>query len=195
MKIFNKIILLLTGHLAGYQIVTGIENYSTLLIFYYTIFFGILLITCLLILLFDFEILKNRMVVIISTLLPLSFSLGMIKFYYPDYHYYYLCFCTIGFLSIFFSRFYLKEKIATIILALVHGAAGLLIFFLPIILVASGKVNLQYSFVSFGGALIGIGGLLLVFLKMGKPILSKETIYNLFPVILLLMTIAFILAM
>jgi len=43
-----------------------------------------------------------------------------------------------------------------------------------------------------GGALIGVGGLLLSFLKAGKPILSHETILKVLPGLLLLMTICFV---
>jgi hypothetical protein len=43
-----------------------------------------------------------------------------------------------------------------------------------------------------GGALIGLGGLLLSFLKAGKPILSRETIFKVLPGLLLLMTACFV---
>jgi len=41
--------------------------------------------------------------------------------------------------------------------------------------------------------LIGIGGLLLAFLKVGKPLLSRATILRILPGLLLLMTAAFVL--
>ena len=77
-------------------------------------------------------------------------------------------------------------------LALVHGVAGLTIFLLPIFLVLQGTVNPAFTLVGIGGALIGIGGLLLSFLKMGKPILSRETILKILPGLLLLMTFCFV---
>jgi hypothetical protein len=43
-----------------------------------------------------------------------------------------------------------------------------------------------------GGALIGIGGLLLSFLKTGKPILSRETILKVLPGLLLVMTATYV---
>ena len=46
--------------------------------------------------------------------------------------------------------------------------------------------------VGLGGALIGVGGLLLSFLKAGKPILPRETIFRILPELLLLMTAAFV---
>jgi len=40
--------------------------------------------------------------------------------------------------------------------------------------------------------MIGLGGVLLYFLKTGKPIVSREIILHIFPGVLLLMTIAFV---
>jgi hypothetical protein len=50
-----------------------------------------------------------------------------------------------------------------------------------------------FSLVGLGGALIGLGGLLLSFLKTGKPILSRNTILKILPGLLLLTTAAFVL--
>ncbi|MBI5945679.1 MAG: hypothetical protein HY864_15065 [Chloroflexi bacterium] len=75
---------------------------------------------------------------------------------------------------------------------MVHGIAGLTIFLLPIILSVQGKTQPLFSLVGIGGALIGIGGLLLSFLKAGRPILSRETIFKILPILLLLMTICFV---
>jgi hypothetical protein len=40
--------------------------------------------------------------------------------------------------------------------------------------------------------MIGLAGLLLYFLKTGRPIVSREIILRIFPAILLLMTLAFV---
>jgi hypothetical protein len=66
------------------------------------------------------------------------------------------------------------------------------IFLLPIILSAQGQVMPLFSLVGVGGALIGLAGLLLSFLKTGKPILSRDTIMRLFPMLLLLTTALFV---
>jgi hypothetical protein len=60
--------------------------------------------------------------------------------------------------------------------------AGLIIFILPIGLSLKGIVSPQFSLVGIGGGLIGLTGLLLMFLKMGKPILSQKAIYSIFPI-------------
>jgi len=60
------------------------------------------------------------------------------------------------------------------------------------ILSIQGQVPVGYLLVSLGGGLIGLGGLLLAFLKAGKPLLSQEVIYQLLPIILFLMSLSFI---
>jgi hypothetical protein len=46
--------------------------------------------------------------------------------------------------------------------------------------------------VGIGGGLFGIGGMLLSFLKTGKPILPQEKILSILPVLMLLTTAAFV---
>jgi hypothetical protein len=66
------------------------------------------------------------------------------------------------------------------------------IFLLPIIVSFRGNTEFLFSLVGVGGALIGLGGLLLAFLKAGKPILARETILKLLPGLLLAMTLCFV---
>ena len=86
----------------------------------------------------------------------------------------------------------MEGAMAVIPLASVHGIAGMLIFLLPIIFSIQGKAPSGFFWVGIGGALIGIGGLLLAFLKSGKPILSKDTILTVLPGLLMLMAAAFV---
>ena len=86
----------------------------------------------------------------------------------------------------------MQNKLPVIILAITHGIAGMTIFLLPIILSIQGGMKPLFSLVGVGGALIGIGGLLLSFLKTGKPILSRGTIMRLFPILLLVTTALFV---
>ena len=85
-----------------------------------------------------------------------------------------------------------ENKLTLFALVIVHGIAGLTIFLLPVILVFSGLVPSGFLLISVGGALISLGGLLLALLKAGKPLLSRETIFRLLPVLLLLMTAAIV---
>ena len=136
-----------------------------------------------------FEGLESQAVVITSAL---SISLGLISEHLPAYTLPYLVFCISGFLIIALTKFTASSQAATIVVALIHGVAGLIITFLPVILFFQGAVPAGYILVGLGGGLIGLGGLLLAFLKAGKPILSQKTILSVLPGLLLLMTAAFI---
>jgi len=86
----------------------------------------------------------------------------------------------------------MKNRLPLFILTIVHGIAGLTIFLLPLMLVLSGRMPPGFILISIGGALMGLGGLLLALLKAGKPLLSRETIFRILPVLLLIMTALFV---
>lgn len=189
----DRVLLLLTVVCAAYQVVVGIDNFSTLPIIAYTIAFGVLIVAGLLLIILGFEVLDSPAVVITTTIIPLSLSLGLVWQYLPTFQIPYLFFTCLGFLVIIATRpINLISNLPTIVLATVHGIAGMTIFLLPIVLSLQGAVRPVFSLVGAGGALIGVGGLLLSFLKTGKPILSKTTILKILPGLLLLVTVCFV---
>ncbi len=191
--ILDRILLLLTGLLAAYQIAVGIDGFSTIPMIAYSTAFGVLLVAGLLLLILGFEVLDSPIVVMISTIIPLSLATGLIWQYLPNYRVMYLIFAIIGFFAIVVTRALpIKNRFPLFILVMVHGVAGLTIFLLPIILVFSGLALSGFLLISVGGALIGLGGLLLALLKAGKPLLSREIIFRVLPGLLLLMTSAFV---
>ena len=190
--LLDRLLLLATVLLSAYQVVVGIEGLGTLAMASYTIAFGVLLVACLLLIILGLEVLDSPFVVIVSTVIPLSLSLGLVAEYVPDLTNAYLVFVLLGFIAVVLTRIFTPGRAAVITLAIVHGISGLLIFFLPIALTSRGETSASFLLVSLGGALIGIGGLLLAFLKTGKPILPRETILAILPGLLLLMTIAFV---
>jgi hypothetical protein len=193
MSILDRVLLLVTGLLAAYQIAFVIDDFSTLPLIAYTIAFGVLLVSGLLMILLGFEILDSPIVVIVSTIIPLTLSLGLVWQHLATFRVPYLVFVIIGFLAIAITRLFpMPSKLPTIVLATVHGIAGMTIFLLPIILSILGQTNPLFSLVGVGGALIGVGGLALSFLKAGSPILSKELILKILPVILFSMTLCFV---
>lgn len=191
-SVADRILLLLAVLLAAYQVVLGIDEFDTFPIICYTIAFGVLLVACLLLIILGFEILDSSPVVVISTIIPLSLSLGLVWEYFSLVRYYYLAFTILGLAAVVLSRRNAPGRSAVFVLAVVHGVAGLLIFLLPVLLSLRGVTNLGFMLVGIGGALIGIGGLLLSFLKTGRPILSRNVILSLLPGLLLLTTIAFV---
>ena len=188
----DRLLLLATVLLSAYQVVVGIEGLGTLAMASYTIAFGVLLVACLLLIILGLEVLDSPLVVIVSTVIPLSLSLGLVAEYLPELTAAYLLFVILGFIAVLLTRVFSPGPAAVITLAVVHGISGLLIFLLPIALTIGGETNNAFLLVSLGGAFIGIGGLLLAFLKTGKPILPRETILAILPALLLLMTACFV---
>ncbi|HNK62552.1 MAG TPA: hypothetical protein PKL78_07255 [Anaerolineales bacterium] len=189
----DRTLLLLTVLLASYQVSAGIDDFDTLPIIAYTIAFGVILVAALLIFILGMEVLDSPIVVIVSTIIPLSLAVGLAWQHLASWRTSYLVFAIIGFLAVTLTRSIpMPGKIPTIVLAVTHGIAGLTIFLLPIIISMQGQVKPLFSLVGIGGALIGLGGLLLSFLKTGRPILSRDTIMKLFPILLLLTTAFFV---
>lgn len=193
MTSIDRLLLLLTGLLAGYQVAVGIDGLGTVPITAYTIGFGVLLVAGLLLIILGFDVLDSPIVVIVSTIIPLSIALGLVWEHLASYRTPYLLFAIIGFLAVSFSRSIpLKGRLPTIIIAVVHGIAGMTIFLLPSILAANGTMKPAFALVGLGGAMIGLGGLLLSFLKAGKPIVPRQTILKILPGLFLLMTLCFV---
>jgi hypothetical protein len=189
----DRILILVTALLASYQIVVGIDGLGTVPITAYTIAFGALLVAMLLMLILGFGVLDSSIVVIVSTIIPLALSLGMVWEHLASYQTPYLLFTIIGFAAVIATRFLpMPGKLPTLVLAIVHGAAGMTIFLLPSILAANGTMNPGFALVGLGGAMIGLGGLLLSFLKTGRPILPRETILKVLPGLFMLMSACFV---
>jgi len=189
MSPLGRIMLLLTVLLAAYQIAIGVDKMGALPIFAYTVAFGVLLVAGLLLVILGFEVLESPAVVIISTVIPLSLSLGLVWEHLSAYRLPYAIFACLGFLAIVMTRLLpLKNRLPVAVLAVVHAVAGLL----PVVWAFSGRTASGFALVGVGGALIGVGGILLVLLKAGKPLLSRQTIYQVFPGLLLMMTAAFV---
>ena len=192
-SIVNRLILLVMCFVAGYQIITGVEGLASIPMIAYTVGFGVLLVSGLLLIILGLEVLDSPIVVIVSTIIPLSLSLGLIWEHLAAFRTLYLVFTILGFLAIVFTRSVpIKNKLPVLVLASVHGIAGMIIFLLPVIMAIRGSSQPAFSLVGLGGALIGLGGLLLSFLKAGKPILSRNTILKILPGLLLLTTAAFV---
>jgi len=193
MSALDRVLLLGTGLLAAYQIVVGIDKLSSTPITAYTIGFGVMLLSSLLLFILGFGVLDNSIVVIISTIIPLGISTGLIWEHLAPYRVPYLTFAIVGFLAVVLTRSISKTgRLPTIVLAVVHGVAGLIIFVLPIYLAAQGRMNPAYALVGLGGALMGMEGIFLSFLKTGEPVPAGQTMRHYLPWLLLITTICFV---
>ncbi len=192
--ILDRIFLFATGLLAAWQVAIGINGMDTIPMIAYTVGFGVLIVAGLLLIILGFDALDSPVVVILSTIIPLSLSLGLVWEHLSAYRTPYLVFTILGFLAIILTRSVpMKNNFPVLLLTVVHGIAGMIIFLLPFILAYTRRTAPGFALVGLGGALISLGGLLLSFLKTGQPILSRRTILKILPGLLFLTTAAFVL--
>jgi len=198
MTLFDRIVLLLTGLTAIYLFVRFIQDYrregrKPAYDIYYIISFAVLLVAGLLLIANGYGVLANPLVVIVAYLIPFCLALGLVAEFYPNMEKGYLVFGVIGLVAIAVTRYMEVGGWSTVVLATWHSVAGLLIFFLPMLIIKSGRAAGSFIWVSVGGFLIGVGGIALAFLKAGAPLpfLSEDVIFKILAPILLLMSLAF----
>ncbi|MBN1369940.1 MAG: hypothetical protein JW954_06875 [Dehalococcoidaceae bacterium] len=191
-------ILLATGLVALYLLWRFFQHFtgapgSRKFDIYYMISFAVLLVAGLLLIFFTYDVLGNELVVIVAALIPLGLSVGLVSEFYPKYGPGYLVFALAGFLAIAITRYTGPATMATVILAVVHGIAGLIIFLLPIYVALKGKTVTSFIWVGIGGALIGLGGIALAYLKSGSQLLffSADLVFDILAPLLLVMTLAY----
>lgn len=181
--------------LAAYEVVTSGSDIFPWVTWSFTVGFGVLVIAGLLLIILGYPVLKNRLVIVLSTLIPLSFSLGLVARFLPEFRSGFLVFVMVGLGLVIYTRFVRVNRFAIPVVAVVHGLSGVTLFLFPFYLVFSRLVNWGVVWISVGSLLIGSGGLLLTFLKTDTPLLSEDTILTIFPTVLLLTTISFALSM
>lgn len=192
--IFDIIILLLTGLTAIYLLFRFWKRWSwekKIYIWYYIMGFLVLLVSGLLLIFLGYDILGTPYVLTVASLIPLGISMGIAEQYYPAWKKYFKWFATIGFIAIAVAAFAQIDWLRKISVPLFHGVAGLVIFLAPFFAKKAAK---GFWMVGVGGALIGIGGIALAFLTIGKSLLGIFTdtlVFNILSPLLLLMTLAF----
>lgn len=191
--ISNRLALLGAALLAAYQIMVGIEGMQPLAVWSFTIAFGILLVTALLMIILGYELLQSSLLAVVGSLLPLSFAGGLIVQYAAPITVAYGIFAALALGLILLTRWLSPGWPATLALGSVHAVSGVIIFALPVALSLTGHTSPWFSLVGLGGALMGLEGLLLYFLKNGYPVLPQATILRSLPALMLLMTLLFVL--
>jgi succinate dehydrogenase hydrophobic anchor subunit len=196
MSLFDRLTLLATGLVAIYLIWRFAQHRKVVQRnseIFYIISFAVLLVAGLLLIAFTYAILGSPWVVVVAALIPVSLAIGLTGFVYPKYEKPYLIGMVIGFLALAITRFSGPPTVATLVLILVHSIAGLTIFFLPFSAIKQEKAPGGFAWVSVGGALIGLGGIALAFLKTGRQFLffSQELVFTILAPLLLLMALAY----
>jgi hypothetical protein len=192
--VFDIIVLLLTGLTAAYLLFRFWKRWSwekKFYVWYYIMGFLVLLVSGVLLIILGYDILGTPFVLTVASLIPLGISMGIAEQYYPAWKKYFKWFATIGFLAIAISSFAQIDLLRKISVPLFHGVAGLVIFLAPFFATKAAK---GFWMVGVGGALIGIGGIALAFLTIGKPLLgifTSDLVFTILSPLLLLMTLAF----
>lgn len=199
MTLLDRFILLATGLLAIYLIAFFLKRQKNEKTagrhnFHYIISFTVLLIAGLLLIIFGWDALGNNFVAVVAGLIPFTLASGLVCEYYKDKSKGFVILMLIGLILITLTRYVDgMETWAKIVYPVFHAIAGLTIFFLPIMLVKDKKVTSKFIWVTIGGTLIGLGGIALAFINMGKQLLffSPEFVLLILAPLLFLMTLAY----
>lgn len=192
--LLDRILLLATGLVAIYLMWRFASRYrqsKKLYDVYYLLGFAVLLVSGLLLIALDYRILASPYVLTVASLIPLGISLGVANQYFPAWKKAFAWFALIGFLAIAITSIAGLATLKKIAVPLFHGVAGLVIFLGPFL---AKKAPKGFWWVGVGGALIGIGGIALAFLSVGKPLLgvfTAELVFTILSPLLFLMTLAF----
>lgn len=197
MKLFDQIVLLLTGLSAAYiawRFYTRYSKNKALHDVYYMLGFVVLLVSGVLLIFGGWGLLDSPLVLTVATLIPLGISMGLMNQFMPEYKKAFSWFALIGLLAIAVTSIG-GMALKSVAVPLFHGVAGLIIFGLPLYLCFGSKTARKgFGAVGLGGLLIGIGGIALAFYKAGKPLLgifTGEFILMILAPLLLMMTLAF----
>ncbi len=195
MKFFtlDNLFLLLTGLAAAYLLWRFYTRWSkerALYDVYYMMGFLVLLLSGLLLIFLGLGILGKPAVLTVASLIPLGISMGIMEQYFPQGKKAFKWFALVGFLAIAIASFGGIDLLRKIAVPLFHGVAGLVIFIGPFIAKGAAK---GFWWVGIGGALIGLGGIALAFISLGKQLLffSPQLVMTILTPLLLLMTLAF----
>ncbi len=192
--LLDRILLLATGLVAIYLLWRFWNRYrrhQNLFDIYYLMGFAVLLVSGLLLIFLDYSILASPYVLTVASLIPLGISLGIANEYFPSWKKAFAWFALIGFLAIAVTSIAGMNTLKKIAVPLFHGVAGLVIFLGPFLTKEAPK---GFQWVGVGGFLIGIGGIALAFLSIGKPLLgifTAELVFTILSPLLLLMALAF----
>ena len=189
----DKIFLLLTGLIAAYLCWYFYQRYNlnkALHNLYYLMGFAVLLVSGLLLIFFGLDILSSPYVLTVASLIPLGISMGVAEEYYPAWKKAFKWFAVIGFLAIAITSIGGMDTLKKIAVPLFHGVAGFVIFLGPFFAKGAPK---GFWWVGIGGVLIGLGGIALAFISIGKQLLffSPTFVMLILTPLLFLMTGAF----
>lgn len=189
----DNLFLLLTGLIAIFLLWKFYSRWSkekALYDLYYMMGFLVLLVSGLLLIFLGMGILKSPYVLTVASLIPLGISMGLVEQFFPKYKKLFKWFALIGFLAIAISAIAGMDTVKKISVPLFHGVAGLVIFLGPFL---AKKAPKGFFWVGIGGVLIGLGGIALAFLSVGRELLffTESFVMLILTPLLMLMALAF----
>jgi hypothetical protein len=189
----DNLFLLITGLLAAYLCWYFYQRYTlhkALHNLYYLMGFAVLLVSGLLLIFLGLDILASPYVLTVASLIPLGISMGVAEEYYPAWKKAFKWFAVVGFLAIAITSIAGLDTLKKIAVPLFHGVAGFVIFLGPFSAKGAPK---GFWWVGVGGLLIGLGGIALAFLSVGRQLLffSPALVAVILTPLLFLMTGAF----
>ena len=201
MTLFDQAILLLTGLTAVYLVWRLWQEFNSKdpkprPNIPYMVSFIVLFVSGVLLIFFGWGILKEPIIIVVTTLLPLGIAVGLIcEFHKEKLGKPYKIFAVIGLLAIILTRFIpdVSRGLQIVSIATVHSVFGLTIFLVPILAVKMKKAASGFIFVTIGEVLIGLGGIALTFLGSETQLLffSEGFVGMILAPLLLLMALAF----
>jgi hypothetical protein len=196
-NVLDIILLLVTGLTAVY-LVWRLWQRKQVYDWYYIMGFAVLFVSGVLLIFMGYDILGTPFVLTVASLIPLGISMGIAEQYFPSWKKIFKWFAALGFLAIAVTSFGGMETLKRVVVPLFHSVAGLVIFLGPFFAASSSiqenNAAKGFQWVGIGGLLIGIGGIALAFLSVGRPLLgifTAELVFYILSPLLLLMTLAF----
>ena len=183
MMILDQLFLVGTTAVSGlalrYLIITGTnETRRDRSIYFHSVSFGVLGFAALLLAIFGWQILglmgkatTNKLVAIVSSLIPFAWATGLISKFFPRVEKPYIGLMVLGLTLITISRFIDAPLMSRIVYPVFHSIAAIVVISTPIMALRRGVVNSKFLLVSTGGALISMGGISLSFLTAGRQLL------------------------
>lgn len=189
----DNLFLLLAGLLSAYLCWYFWKRYNlhkALHNIYYLMGFAVLLVSGLLLIFLGLDILASPWVLTVASLIPLGISMGLAEEYFPSWKKHFKWFAAVGILAIAVTSLGGLDTLRKIAVPLFHGVAGMVIFLGPFF---AKKAPQGFFWVGIGGLLIGLGGIALAFISVGKQLLffSPDFVMTILTPLLFLMAGAF----
>ncbi len=160
--------------------------------------FFVLFVSGVLIIIYDWSVLKEPLVPVVAALIPVGFAAGLYYAVWPDRPYgrYYLFYALAGiiFIAIVWVGIDDEESaLNPISVMLVHIPSGLSMVLVPAIAARKQLASGAAYFFSAGGLCMSLGGVLLAFVEADKPILEVDTIHTVLPLLLVIVGVLLVL--